>query len=66
MTYRHPNGNTREQQAVADRRYRDRQRRQRAWVDELAEALGVDKDQLTATPAADLVHRILSDASDPP
>ncbi|MEJ5927951.1 hypothetical protein WG915_04875 [Corynebacterium sp. H128] len=50
--YRYTNGNTPEQQRAADQRYREEQRRVRAWIDSFAASAGMDKRRLLAlTPA---------------
>lgn len=43
---RYGNGNTPDQQKAADTRYRNKQRIMRTWVDEVAEGLGVTRDEL--------------------
>ena len=56
---RYGNGNTPEQQKAADTRYRNKQRIMRTWVDELAEGLGITRDELISSPAV-LVAELLA------
>lgn len=55
---RYGNGNTPDQQKAADNRYRHKQRIMRTWVDDVAEGLGVTRDELISSPAA-LVAELL-------
>lgn len=56
---RYGNGNTPDQQKAADTRYRNKQRIMRTWVDELAEGLGITRDELIGSPAV-LVAELLA------
>lgn len=56
---RYGNGNTPDQQKAADNRYRHKQRIMRSWVDDVAEGLGVTRDELIGSPAI-LVAELLS------
>lgn len=56
---RYGNGNTPDQQKAADTRYRNKQRIMRTWVDEVAEGLGLTRDELISSPAV-LVAELLS------
>lgn len=56
---RYGNGNTPDQQKAADTRYRNKQRIMRTWVDELAEGLGITRDELISSPAV-LVAELLA------
>lgn len=56
---RYGNGNTPDQQKAADTRYRNKQRIMRTWVDEVAEGLGITRDELIGSPAV-LVAELLS------
>ena len=56
---RYANGNTRDQQNAANTRYRRKQQRVRSWVDDVAEGLGITRDELIGSPAV-LVAELLS------
>ncbi|MGV0362444.1 hypothetical protein ACUY2X_10205 [Corynebacterium minutissimum] len=56
---RYSNGNTRDQQNAANTRYRRKQQRLRSWVDDIAEQLGLTRDELISSPAV-LVAELLS------
>ena len=56
---RYANGNTRDQQNAANTRYRRKQKIMRTWVDEVAEGLGLTRDELISSPAV-LVAELLS------
>ena len=56
---RYGNGNTPDQQKAADTRYRDKQRIMRTWVDEVADGIGLTRDELISSPAV-LVAELLS------
>ncbi|MGD7003666.1 hypothetical protein [Corynebacterium halotolerans] len=62
---RYDSGKLKASQQQATRAYRRRQARLRDWSDELAGLLGITREELTATPAADLVATILRDQPDP-
>lgn len=64
-THRYGNANTPEQQSAADARYRERQRRLRTWADDLAESVGLTRDQLMTQSSAELVAKLLQ-SHDPP
>lgn len=57
--HRHPNGSTPEQQAAADRRYRERQRVQREWIAAVAEEAGISKESLLTPRNAALIAEVL-------
>lgn len=65
-THRYRNGSTPDQQAAADRKYRERQRRLRAWTDDLAESVGLSRDQLLTLGNAELVSKLLQSHDPPP
>lgn len=54
------NGYTPEQQNVANRRYRAKQRAVRGWIDEVAEELGVTREQLVSMPSAQVAEVLRS------
>ena len=56
---RYSNGNTRDQQKAANIRYRRKQQRMRTWVDDVAEGLGITRDELIGSPAV-LVAELLA------
>lgn len=56
---RYANGSTRDQQNAANTRYRRKQQRMRTWVDEVAEWLGLSRDELIGSPAV-LVAELLA------
>lgn len=62
---RYQNGKPKASQQQATRAYRQRQARLRDWSDELAGLLGITREELTATPAADLLSSILRDPPEP-
>lgn len=53
------NGATRQQQLEYNNRWRDKQKHMRSWVDDVAEALGVGRDELLTTRNAQLVADLL-------
>lgn len=61
--YRLPNGSTPQQQREDNRRYRQRQREARLWLDDVARGLGVEKRDLVSQDAA-LVAGILKNHFD--
>lgn len=56
---RYANGNTRDQQNAANTRYRRKQKIMRTWVDEVADGLGLTRDELISSPAV-LVAELLA------
>lgn len=58
--YRYSNGSTPDQQQEANRRYRRKQAHYRQWLDDVAAALGLNRDQLTTSRNAELVARALA------
>ena len=60
---RYANGNTPEQQKRANARYRNKQKVMRTWVDDVAEGLGITRDQLIKSPAV-LVAELLSNTKE--
>lgn len=62
------NGATREQQLGYNNRWRDKQKRMRSWVDDVAESLGTTRDELLTARNAQLVADLLRNhfRDDPP
>lgn len=58
-TPRYKCGKIKQTQDRANRRYRDRQQRMRGWVDEVAQELQLDRDQLLTRKNAELVVQLL-------
>ena len=57
------NGNTPDQQKAADTRYRRKQQALRTWVDDVAEGLGITRDELIKSPAG-LVAELLTNTKE--
>lgn len=66
--HQYANGASREQQLGYNNRWRDKQKRMRSWVDDVAGALGVSRDELLTTGNARLVSDLLQHhfKDDPP
>lgn len=59
MSYRYANGNTPQQQAAADHRYRQTQQQLRAWTDEIAAHLGLTRAELVTRLSPELVSELV-------
>lgn len=66
--HQYANGATREQQLRYNERWRDKQKHMRSWVDDVADALGVSREELLTTRNAQLVSDLLRNhfKDDPP
>lgn len=62
------NGVSREQQLRYNSNWRDKQKRMRSWVDDVAESLGTTRDELLTARNAELVAKLLQEhyKDDPP
>lgn len=60
MSKIYSNGYTPEQQNVANRRYRAKQRAMRGWIDEVADSLGITREQLVSMPSAQVAEVLRS------
>lgn len=56
---RYKSGQLKATQDRANRRYRQRQSEMRTWVDQVAQQLGLERDQLLTSCNSELVARIL-------
>lgn len=67
MTSQHvyDNGVTRESQLAYNKTYRDRQKRIRHWVDQFAETMGVDREEVISVDPGDLAQAYKHFITDP-